>query len=195
MTQFFAEDGTVIPATIVAAGPIVVTQVKTADNDGYNAVQVGFGVRKEKNINKAQKGAWKELGNFRYVREFRLSTASDAQTGDTTTVEAFAPGDAIQVTGITKGKGFQGVVKRYNFGGSRRSHGNKHHERTGGSIGAGGVQRVFKGMKMPGRTGSDRHTTLGLKVLAVNLETNEMLIKGALPGRRGTLLEIVSAKS
>jgi large subunit ribosomal protein L3 len=193
MTQHFAEDGTVSPATIVQSGPVTVTQVKTTEKDGYNAIQVGFGERREKNINKPQLGQWKDLGIFRYVREFRGENLPEVAVGDTINfADLFELGETIQVSGVSKGKGFQGVVKRYNFAGGRRSHGQKHSEREPGSIGATGPARVFKGTRMAGRMGSDRVTVKNLSVLAVDTANNQLLISGAVPGRRGTLLEIVA---
>ena len=194
MTQFFAEDGTVHPATIVNAGPTTVLQVKTQDTDGYDAVQVGFGTRNEKNINKSQLGHFGDKGNFRFVKEFRFKDeAPTCVAGETFNVgDLFEAGDNVQVSGTSKGKGFQGVVKRHNFAGGPRSHGQKHSERKPGSIGSTGPQRVFKGTRMAGRMGSDRITVKNLTVLAVMPETNQLLIKGAVPGRRGTLLEIVA---
>jgi large subunit ribosomal protein L3 len=193
MTQYFAEDGRAFAATAVRVEPIVVTQVKNLDTDGYTAVQVGSGTRNQKNINKPQLGAWKDLGDFSVVREFRLDDISSYKKGDTIGMnDALTIGQGITVTGISKGKGFQGVVKRHGFAGGRRSHGQKHSEREPGSIGAGGVQRVFKGTRMAGRMGTDRISVKNLEVLAMNPETNTILIKGAVPGRRGTLLEIVT---
>lgn len=193
MTQFFAEDGMAYPATIVAAGPNTVLQVKTNDTDGYNAIQVGFGSRKEKNINKAQRGHFGDKGMFRFVKEFRTDELGETKAGDVLNpAEVFEVGDTVQVSGITKGKGFQGVVKRHNFAGGPRSHGQKHSERKPGSIGSTGPQRVFKGTRMAGRMGTDRVTVKNLEILAVDADTNTLLVKGAVPGRRGTLLEIVA---
>lgn len=189
MTQFFAEDGNAYGATLITAGPIVVTQVKTTETDGYGAVQVGFGERREKLVKKPQKA----MGNFRHVREFRVANPSDFAVGDSITIDKlFELGQEVTVVGTSKGKGFQGVVKRHGFAGGRRSHGQKHSEREPGSIGATGPQRVFKGTKMAGRMGSDRVTVKGLEILAIEPTTNTLLIKGAVPGRRGTLLEIVA---
>ena len=190
MTQFFAEDGRAYPATLVVAGPVVVTQVKTDEIDGYKAVQVGYGVRKEKNLTKPVKGHFGDRGNFATVREFPLE--GQMTVGDKIDVSAFVAGDKIVVSGISKAKGFQGVIKRHNFKGGPRSHGQKHSERAPGSIGGGLRNRVPKGMRMGGRMGGDRITVPNLKVLAVDLETNSMLISGAVPGRRGTVLEIVT---
>lgn len=195
MTQFFDEEGRVHPATLVHAGPITVTQVKTNDVDGYTALQVGYGEQKAHRLSKAEKGHTKDLGTFRVLKEFRAETPVALTVGETITVDAFAPGDIIVVSGISKGKGFQGVVKRHGFGGGRRSHGQKHSEREAGSIGGGGRAggRVVKGMRMAGRMGGDVVTVKNLKVLAVDPTNNYLLIKGALPGRRDTLVEIKAA--
>jgi large subunit ribosomal protein L3 len=157
-------------------------------------VQVSGGTRKEKNIAKPQRGHFGDLGNFRYTKEFLIDGADSTSynRGTTLGIDQFAEGDTVRVSGISKGKGFQGVVKRHGFHGGRRSHGQKHSEREPGSIGPGGLQRVMKGMRMAGRMGSDRVTVRNLTVLMVDPKTNIMVIKGALPGRRGTLLEITA---
>jgi large subunit ribosomal protein L3 len=191
MTQFFDEKGVVHPATLVMAGPCVVTQVKTDEVDGYKAIQLGYGTQKENRKTKAELGHTKDLGSFRTLAEFRVENPADFNRGDKIDASTFEVGDIVAVSGTSKGKGFQGVVKRHNFAGGRRSHGQKHSEREPGSIGATGPARVFKGTRMGGRMGSDRVTVKSLTVLAVSPETNEILIKGALPGRRGTLIEIV----
>jgi large subunit ribosomal protein L3 len=191
MTQVFDETGRVTPATIITAGPLTVTQVKTDEKDGYGAIQVGFGARKEKNTARAQQGHLKDLGTFRWLREFRTSDAH--QRGDAIDVSVFEPGDVVTVAATSKGKGFQGVVKRHGFAGGPRTHGNKHTERAPGSIGVGGVQRVMKGKRMAGRMGGDRITVKNLKVLQVHKDTNTLVLSGAVPGRPGTLVEIVSA--
>ena len=190
MTQIFDEEGNVHPVTVISAGPVVVTQVKSNERDGYEATQVGFGTRKAKNINKPQQGHMKDLGDFAVLKEFRGAT--DKNVGDKIDVTTFVEGDMVTVSSISKGKGFQGVVKRHGFAGQPRSHGQKHTERAPGSIGATGPQRVFKGMRMPGRMGSDRITTKNLKVVKVDGENNLIFIKGAVAGRRGTLVEIVA---
>lgn len=197
MTEFFAEDGKVFPATIVTAGPIVVTQLKTKEKDGYTAVQVGYGTRKASRVSQALKGHFGDKGLFSEVREFRMTDAEMAavNNGDTITSEAFAVGDVVEVSGTSKGKGFQGVIKRHNFKGGPRSHGQKHSERAPGSIGGGPGRaggKVAKGMRMGGRMGSDRITVRNLKILAVDPSTNTLLISGAVPGRRGTMLEITT---
>ncbi len=191
MVQFYKEDGTVYPATVIEAGPIVVTQIKTKEKDGYNAVQVGFGEKKSSHTNKPQLGHFKNLGPFQNLVEFEAQPDS-VNIGDSINASVFEAGDTVVVSGISKGKGFQGVVKRHGFHGGPRSHGQKHSEREPGSIGGGLRNRVPKGMRMAGRMGQDRVTTKNLTVLAVDAESNTMLIKGALPGRRGTLLEVVS---
>ncbi|MEI8130406.1 MAG: 50S ribosomal protein L3 [bacterium] len=194
MTEYFAEDGKMHAATIVAIEPVVVTQIKNMEKDGYTAVQVGYGVRKEKNVTKALKGHFGDNGLFMSTREFRVSAdeAGKMNSGDKLTSEVFAAGDVVTVSGISKAKGFQGVIKRHNFKGGPRSHGQKHSERAPGSIGGGLRNRVPKGMRMGGRMGGERITVSNLKVLAVDAETNTLLISGAVPGRRGTMLEIVT---
>ena len=193
MTEYFTENGVVVPVTIVSAGPVKVTTIKAGGKDGYNSVQVGFGTQKESRVNKAQKGQMK--GDFfKVLKEFRLKTGDkfDGKEGDMIDVSTFAIGDSLQITGVSKGKGFQGVVKRHGFKGGPRSHGQKHSEREPGSIGGGLRTHVPKGMRMAGRMGSDRITYKNLKIVQIDTETNTMLIKGAVPGRRGTLLEIIS---
>lgn len=188
MSQVFTDEG-VVPVTLITAGPIVVTQVKTKEKDGYEAVQVGYGTRAEKNIAKAQKGHFKELGNFRFVKEFQPKKIEN-KVGDSISLEAFKAGDVVEVSATSKGKGFQGVVKRHGFKGGPRSHGQKHSEREPGSIGGGLRTGPRKGMRMGGRMGSDRVTVKHLKVVQVDLETNTIAVSGAVPGRRGTLVEI-----
>ncbi|MEI6480118.1 MAG: 50S ribosomal protein L3 [bacterium] len=190
MTQVFDENGIVYPVTVVKTTPNVVTQVKTKDRDGYEALQVGFGVRKEKNINKAQLGQFKDLGLFQFVREIRTGEAKNV--GDALDLSQFTEGEKITITSVSKGKGFQGVVKRHGFHGGPRSHGQKHSEREPGSISGGNREggRVPKGMRMAGRMGGDIITVKNLKVVQIDSEKGEILIKGAVPGRRGTLVEI-----
>jgi large subunit ribosomal protein L3 len=191
MTQVFTADGIAKPVTILSTGPATVTQVKTKDKDGYVAVQVGFGERKAKNINKAQKGHFKDLGNFAHVKEFRTEEAK-LNVGDKLDLSSFKEGDTIVISAISKGKGFQGVVKRHGFHGGPRSHGQKHSEREPGSI-SGGTRnggRVPAGMRMAGRMGSDKITVKNLKIAQINPEAGLILVEGAIPGRRGTLVEI-----
>lgn len=190
MTQVFDDKGVVYPATIITAGPMTVTQVKTADKDGYSAVQVGFGTKKEKNIAKPQKEQFKDLGMFRTLKEF--PSDGKLERGAVIDVSAFSQGDLVAVSAISKGKGFQGVVKRHGFHGGPRSHGQKNKERSPGSIGGGGRAggRVAKGMRMAGRMGGERVTVKNLRVLQVDAATNTLLILGAVPGKPGTLVEI-----
>jgi large subunit ribosomal protein L3 len=191
MTEYFSEDGEVIPVTIVSAGPVTVTRILEKSKDGYDAVQVGFGTQKENRINKAQKSAM-QGANYRTLKEFRMKNeVPTAKVGDVIDVSAFTAGDKIVVSSVSKGKGFQGVVKRHGFAGGPRTHGQKHSEREPGSIGGGLRTHVPKGMRMAGRMGSDRITQKNLKVVFVDKENNTMLIKGAITGKRGTLVEII----
>jgi len=192
MTQVFDEAGRAHPVTVVSAGPIVVTQVKTVEIDGYSAIQVGFGARNPKNISKPVKGHIKDLGNFMWLREYRIEGENPFKVGDTVDTSIFKEGDKVTVSAISKGKGFQGVVKRHGFHGGPRSHGQKHSEREPGSLGGGGRDggRVAKGKRMAGRMGSDRVTLKGVKLIQIDSVNHAVLVKGAVPGRRGTLVEI-----
>ena len=194
MTRIFAEDGRAYAGTVLNVQPITVTQVKTAEGkDGYAAVQVGMGERKAKNVSKPVLGHTGGKG-YEVIREFR--GAEGLEKGATLDASSLSAGDVVQVSGITKGKGFAGVVKRHGFHGGPRSHGQKHSEREPGSIGGSGGRaggRVAKGLKMAGRMGSDRVTVKNLKVLAVDAKEGKIIISGAVPGRRGTVLEVVSA--
>lgn len=193
MSQIYDASGAAIPVTLVAARGNIVTQVRTKDMDGYEAVQVGEGTRNPSNVNKAQKGQWKDLGSFSSISEFRMD-APALKVGDKVELSQFKPGDVITVSAISKGKGFQGVVKRHGFGGGPRSHGQKHSEREPGSIGGGLRNRVPTGMRMAGRMGSDRITVKNLTVAHIDPEESILYVAGAIPGRRGTLVEIVSEK-
>ena len=189
MTQVWQGD-VVVPVTRVQAGPCTVIQVKDEKKDGYKAVQVGYGEKKEKNIAKPQKGHTKGLGNFRYLREFRIDD-ENIKKGGKIDVSMFEAGDKVKVTGVSKGKGFQGVVKKYGFKGQSKTHGTKDQLRMPGSIGATGPAKVFKGKKMPGRMGGDRTTVANLEIIKVDKEKNELLIKGAVPGARNSLVLIL----
>ncbi len=198
MTQCFQEDGTVVPVTVITAGPLVVTQVKNPDIDGYTAVQVAYEEQKTSRATKAHLGhvsAKSQQENeadkkaYKHLREFR--DIEEIKEGDVITVEAFKEGDVVTVSGISKSKGFQGVVKRHGFAGGPRSHGQKHSEREPGSIGGGLRNKVPKGMRMAGRMGGDRITIKNLEVVGVDKDNNQLLVKGAIPGRRGTLVEII----
>ena len=194
MTQQYREDGTVVPVTVVKADPAFVTQVKTADKDGYQAIQIGIGSR-----NKAGKSLAGHLAPitktgvkpFHRLREIRLEDSSGFSLGDTITVETFTAGDKVAVTGTSKGKGFQGVVKRHGFSGGPASHGHKDQLRMPGSIGSQDPQRVFKGMKMGGRMGGDRVTVKNLEIVYIDPENNLLYVKGALPGARNSLILIM----
>ena len=194
MSQIFNDDGRVAVGTLLGVSPMVVVQNKNLEKDGYKAVQVGFGRRKEKNISKAVKGHTKDLGNFELLREFRLSPETNFNTGDKIEVDVFAVGDKVSVSAVSKSKGFQGVVKRHGFHGGPRSHGQKHSEREPGSI-SGGTRnggRVPKGMRMAGRMGGEKITIKNLKVIAIDKENNNIMLSGAIPGRRGSVVEIKS---
>ncbi len=195
MTQVFDEKGRVFPATVLNAGPMTVTQIKTKEKDGYCALQIGFSEAKEKHVSKAVQGHLKGAGKlFRHISEIRRDDiGADVKVGDSFTVgDLFKVGDVVETSATSKGKGFQGVVKRHGFKGGPRSHGQKHSEREPGSIGGGGRAggRVAKGMRMAGRMGGDRVTVKNLKVLQVDGEKNILVIGGAIPGRRGALVEI-----
>ena len=195
MTQIFTDNGSVRPATVLSTGPLVATQIKNKEKDGYSAVQVGFGKRREKNISKSVRGHTKELGSFANIREFRVDDSSLMKRGDAFSIDSFAVGNTVRVRAISKGRGFQGVVKRHGFHGGPRSHGQKHSEREAGSIGGSGGRaggRVAKGMRMAGRMGGERVTVKNLKILGLDKENGIILVSGAVPGRRGTLVEIRS---
>jgi large subunit ribosomal protein L3 len=195
MTTVFTEDGRSFAATIIVATPATVTQIKTSEKDGYNAVQIGAVEGKEKHVNKAQVGhaKGKALKHFRELRSRDGKLPEGVEVGGTIDLSAFAVGEKVEVSAISKGKGFQGVVKRHGFHGGPRSHGQKHSERAPGSIGGSGGRaggRVAKGMRMAGRMGGNRITVRNLPILQLIPETNEIVIAGAVPGRRGALVEI-----
>ncbi len=190
MSQVFRPDGTVVPVTLLQAGPCVVTQVKDEERDGYRAIQVGFAETK-KPVSKPKANHLKGLPMFRILREFRLEDAGELKRGDTIEASQFEPGDRVQVTGISKGKGFQGVVKRHGFAGSPATHGHKDQLRMPGSIGATGVQRVYKGLKMPGRMGNAQVTVKNLEI--VDVKDGVIAVKGAVPGSRNSIIELRSA--
>lgn len=193
MTQIFDSEGNVIPVTLVHVLPNTVIQAKTKEKDGYEAVQVGAVERKPKNVAKPQRGHFKDLGNFLFVREFRKLPTADYQLparGEKIDVSRFQEGDIVRVSGISKAKGFQGVVKRHGFHGAPATHGTKHAHREPGSIGPTWPQRVIKGRRMAGRMGGERITVKNLKIAKVDAENNILAVRGAVPGRRGTLIEI-----
>lgn len=190
MTQIYDNSGTVIPVTAVTVRGNVITQVKTKNKDGYDAVQVGEGSKNPNRINKAQKGHFKELGSFASLREFIVDN-TDHKVGDKLDINQFMLGDIVTVSAISKGKGFQGVVKRHGFAGGPRTHGQKHSEREPGSIGGGLRNKVPVGMRMAGRMGSDRISIKNLRIAHIDGEENIIYVSGPIPGKRGTLVEIV----
>jgi large subunit ribosomal protein L3 len=191
MTQIWNSDDKVIAVTPVQAGPCTVVQIKNKDKDGYEAMQLAYGSRKEKNINKPQKGHFKKLNlSPKHVREFRTEEGAKFSAGDVISVATFSEGDTINVSGTSKGKGFQGVVKRHGFHGFRATHGNKDQERMPGSIGPKGPARVFKGTKMGGRMGNEKITVTNLKIVKVDTENNIIYIGGAIPGAINGLIMI-----
>jgi large subunit ribosomal protein L3 len=190
MTQLFAEDGTVTPVTVIQAGPCVVTQKKTVESDGYAATQIAYGDVKPKKLNKPLLGHLRKAGVGPKKHLVEVPGEDEVALGDTVTVEAFAPGDPIRVTGVSKGKGFQGVIKRHNFKGGPAAHG-AHFHRAPGSIGASAdPARVFPGTRLPGQMGNVRVTQTGLSVVSTDAERNLLLIKGAVPGSKGSLVVI-----
>ena len=192
MTQIFMEDGTRVPVTVVQAGPCYVVQKKTTETDGYSAVQVGFESIVASSANKPDLGHCIKSGHgvFRYLREFNMEATSDMSIGDSITVDQFSPDDLIDVTGTSIGKGFQGVIKRWNFKGGRASHGSRFH-RAPGSIGASATpSRVFKNKKMPGQLGNCKVTVQRLKVVRIDSADNLLLIKGAVPGHKNSIVLI-----
>ena len=196
MTQVFDEAGRIVPVTVVQAGPCVVTQVRTPDVDGYAAVQLAYGAVDPRRVNKPEAGHFRKAGvpPRRYLIEVRTSDASEYTLGQEVTVDVFAAGQQVDVVGTSKGKGFAGVMKRHNFKGLSSSHGTERKHRSPGSIGACATPaRVFKGLKMAGRHGGARTTTLNLKVHSVDAEKGLLLIKGAVPGPTGALVFVRTA--
>ncbi|MEK6726919.1 MAG: 50S ribosomal protein L3 [Deltaproteobacteria bacterium] len=192
MTQLFARDGKLIPVTVIQATPCQVTQKKTVEVDGYNAIQLGFDAVEGKRVNKPLTGHFKKAGadTARYLREFRFEDTGKYEIGQRINIDIFEQGERIDVVGISKGKGFQGGVKRHHFKGGGASHGSMHH-RAPGSIGASSFpSRVFKGQRLPGHMGQDRVTAMGLEIVAVKKEQNLLLVKGAVPGSKNGLVLI-----
>ena len=196
MTQLFDEAGKIIPVTVVEAGPCVVTQKKTADNDGYDAVQVGFKDIEERKVNKPLKGHFEKAGVTakRYLREFKLDTAADMNVGEEIKVDVFEAGEKIDVTGTSKGHGYAGAIKRHGFSRLKETHGTGPVHRHAGSMGAcSSPSRVFKGKKLPGHMGVDTVTIQNLDVVSVDAEKNLLLVRGAIPGPKGGLVIIKNA--
>ena len=192
MTQIFAEDGTLTPVTVLQAGPCVVTQVKTVENDGYEAVQVGYVDKREKLVNKPVKGHFDKAGVSykRYVREFKLENAADYKVADEIKVDIFAAGDKVDATAISKGKGFQGAIKRHGQHRGPMAHGSKFHRHAGSNGSATSPGRVFKGKKMPGQMGNKQITIQNLEVVRGDAENNVILVKGAVPGPKKALVTL-----
>jgi len=192
MTQLFDEEGRVVPVTVIEAGPCTVVQKKTVDNDGYDAVQVGFLDRKEKNINKPLKGHFDKakVGYKRYLREFKLANAAQLNVGDEIKVDIFAKGDRVDVTGYSKGKGFAGAIKRWGAHRGPMAHGSGYHRGAGSMRAATDPSKVFKGKKLPGHLGVEKVTIQNLEVVKVDTEKNLLLVKGAVPGPKKGLVMI-----
>jgi large subunit ribosomal protein L3 len=195
MTQVFDDAGNVVPVTVIEAGPCVVVGVRTPAKEGYAAVQLGFQEVADAKVGKPLRGMFTRRGlkPQRFIREAPLTQGEQVEVGQSVRADVFAKGDRVDVTGVTKGKGFSGTIKRHNFGGQRDSHGVSLMHRAVGSIGSSNIARVFRGKRMPGRLGGTRATVRGLDVVRVDLERNVLLIRGALPGPRGSLVLIRKA--
>ena len=196
MTQVWDENDNVVPVTVIQAGPCAVSQVKTKATDGYDAVQIGFGDIKAKNVNKPMAGHFAKAGvePVRYLREVRVENGEDHKVGETVTVADFADVTKVDVIGTSKGKGFQGVMRRHNFHGSPAAHGSMMHRRTGGIGACATPSRVWKGQKMPGHMGNERKTVQNLKVVQVRKDDNVILVSGPVPGAKGSYVVIRPAK-
>ncbi len=195
MTQIFDEKGNMIPVTVVEAGPCVVVQKKTTENDGYEAVQIGFGDKKVQRVNKPMTGHFKkaDVAPKKVLKEFRLADTSSLNVGDIIKADVFAAGEYVDVVGTSKGKGTAGVIKRWNFGRLRESHGTGPVARHGGSLGVIDPARIFKGKKMAGHLGSERVTVQNLSVVKVDSENNLIAIKGSIPGPKGGIVVIADS--
>ncbi len=195
MTQIFDEKGKVIPVTVIEAGPCVVAQVKTVESDGYNAVQLGFGDVKESKVNKPIKGHFtkSKLTLKKHLREFRIDDVASVKVGDELKADVFAKGDKVDIQGTSKGKGFQGVIKRHGQSRGPMGHGSMYHRRPGSMGPTSTPGRVFKGKKLPGRMGNNTITIQNLEVVSVDLDKNVILVKGSVPGANGAILKIKSS--
>ena len=194
MTQIFTEHGEVIPVTVVEAGPVVVTQVKTTENDGYTAIQVGFGDAKEKSLNKPQKGHLAAANTLKkHLKEFRVDSVEGYTVGQEIKADLFAAGELIDVTGISKGKGFQGPIKRHGQSRGPETHGSRYHRRPGSMGACSYPGRVFKNKKLAGHMGSVKVTVQNLEVVRVDADKNFILVKGAIPGAKGSVVTIKEA--
>jgi large subunit ribosomal protein L3 len=194
MVEYFTQAGEAVPVTVIQAGPCVIVQKKTKDTDGYDAVQVGFGDKPERLINKPLKGHFSRAGvaPFRYLREFPVADGAAYSLGQEIKVNMFTPGEKVDIAGTTKGRGFAGGIKRHGFHRGPMGHGSKYHRRSG-SLAAKGPARVFKGRRMPGHYGNQRVTTQNLEVIKVEPDRNILMVRGAVPGPRGGLLVIEKA--
>ena len=194
MTQIFTEHGEVIPVTVVEAGPVVVTQGKTTENDGYTAIQVGFGDAKEKSLNKPQKGHLAAANTLKkHLKEFRVDSVEEYTVGQEIKADLFAAGELIDVTGISKGKGFQGPIKRHGQSRGPETHGSRYHRRPGSMGACSYPGRVFKNKKLAGHMGSVKVTVQNLEVVRVDADKNFILVKGAIPGAKGSVVTIKEA--
>ena len=192
MTQIFSEDGTLTPVTVLQSGPCVVTQVKTVENDGYSAVQVGFVDKREKLVAKPQKGLFDKIGVSykRYIKEFKFENAEEYSVKDEIKADVFAVGDKVDATAISKGKGFQGAIKRHGQSRGPMAHGSKFHRHAGSNGSASDPSRVFKGKKMPGQMGHVKVTVQNLEIVRVDAEANLILVKGSVPGPKKALITL-----
>ena len=192
MTQIFNEDGSLVPVTVLQAGPCVATQVKTVENDGYSAVQVGFGEKREKLVNKPMKGMFDKAGvpYKRFVREFKFENAEEYSVKDEIKADIFTAGDKVDASAIAKGKGFQGAIKRHGQSRGPMAHGSKYHRHAGSNGACSSPSKVFKGKKMPGHMGAKKVTTQNLEIVRVDAENNLILVKGAVPGPKKALVTI-----
>ena len=195
MTQIFNEEGKVIPVTVIEAGPCVVSQVKTEETDGYNSIQLGFGAIKESKVNKPERGHFTKanIAPARYLREFRVDSIEDVKVGDELKADIFMAGDKIDIQGTSKGKGFQGVIKRHGQHRGPMGHGSMYHRRPGSMGSTSTPGRVFKGKKLPGHMGAETVTIQNLEVIKVDLDKNIILVKGSVPGAKGSILKIKSS--
>ena len=194
MTQIFTEAGEVVPVTVVEAGPVVVTQVKTTENDGYTAIQVGFGDAKEKSLNKPQKGHLAAANTLKkHLKEFRVDSVEGYTVGQEIKADLFAAGELIDVTGISKGKGFQGPIKRHGQSRGPETHGSRYHRRPGSMGACSYPGRVFKNKKLAGHMGSVKVTVQNLEVVRVDADKNFILVKGAIPGAKGSVVTLKEA--
>ncbi len=192
MTQIFDETGKVVPVTVIEAGPCVVAQVKTTETDGYNAIQLGYGDVKESKVNNPEKGHFKKAGIAlkKHLREFRMDSVEEVKVGDEIKVDTFAVGDKVDIQGTSKGKGFQGVIKRHGQSRGPMGHGSMYHRRPGSMGPTSTPGRVFKGKKLPGHMGVETVTIQNLAVVKVDLDKNVILVKGSVPGAKGAILKI-----